>query len=120
MEVDEFFAHTDPAHPDSAEAIRYWEPLFTPLGEGVAKCSEIDCKRCENLEPRPAIPFQVYDSEWQFMKTVLSFHCDDTYAILDHRDSTTPASSAPAPSVIPTPSTCEPRIFHLPFAPVCD
>jgi CRISPR-associated helicase Cas3/CRISPR-associated endonuclease Cas3-HD len=42
-----FYAHSDPAHPDPAEASRYWEPLFSP------ECPALSgqhCAACETLE----------------------------------------------------------------------
>ncbi len=46
----QFFAHTDPDHPDPGDAARHWEPLFTPFGEGPDECRQDACKRCESLD----------------------------------------------------------------------
>ena len=45
-----FYAHTDPNHPDPTDAERYWEPLFTPFGEGEQKCKGYPaCEKCRKL-----------------------------------------------------------------------
>lgn len=44
------YAHTHPAHPDPKDAKKYWEPLFTPFGEGAAECQRETCEKCRNLE----------------------------------------------------------------------
>lgn len=45
-----FYAHTDPAHSDSGQAAHYWEPLFTPFGEGDDQCQERECESASALE----------------------------------------------------------------------
>ena len=45
------YAHTHPDHPNPAHAEKYWEPLFTPFGEGPECCQRDHCRKCETLEP---------------------------------------------------------------------
>ena len=45
------YAHTHPEHPDPKDAAKYWEPLFTPFGEGEDQCQRETCEKCKSLEP---------------------------------------------------------------------
>ncbi len=45
------FSHTHPEHPDPEDAEKYWEPLFTPLGENENECQREACQKCERMEP---------------------------------------------------------------------
>ena len=44
------YAHTHAAHPDPKDAGEYWEPLFTPFGDGTEECRRETCEKCKRLE----------------------------------------------------------------------
>jgi CRISPR-associated endonuclease/helicase Cas3 len=44
------YAHTHPAFPNPEDAVKHWEPLFTPFGDGEGECQRETCKKCEGLD----------------------------------------------------------------------
>lgn len=52
---------------------------------------------------------QIYDGEWQTLKPILSFHCDESFAILDHHQNDYhPATGLKRPG-----AACDPNAFCL-------
>ena len=46
-----FYAHTHPDFPNSKDAEKHWEPLFTPFGDDVSDCQRENCEKCQDLSP---------------------------------------------------------------------
>ena len=46
-----FYAHTNPDFPNSKDAEKHWEPLFTPFGDKEADCQSENCEKCGDLSP---------------------------------------------------------------------
>ncbi len=46
-----FYAHTHPDFPNSKDAEKHWEPLFTPFGDSEEDCQRETCEKCRDLSP---------------------------------------------------------------------
>jgi CRISPR-associated endonuclease/helicase Cas3 len=46
-----FYAHTHPDFPNSKDAEKHWEPLFTPFGGKEADCQRENCEKCRDRNP---------------------------------------------------------------------
>jgi CRISPR-associated endonuclease/helicase Cas3 len=44
-----FYAHTHPDFPNSKDAEKHWEPLFTPFGDSEEDCQRETCEKCRDL-----------------------------------------------------------------------
>lgn len=105
------------SYKTAAERFRLIEsnthPVLIPWGpKGRKLCEEIRklCRLGRNpnrrhLRHAQQFTVQVYDGEWQRLKTSLSFHCDEAFAILDHPENGYhPATGLKRPHAAPDPT----------------
>ena len=105
------------AYKTAAERFRLIEsnthPVLIPWGPKGRKLEkEIRDLKKQNRTPNRShfhraqqFTVQVYDGEWQILKPLLSFHCDEAFAILDHPENGYhPATGLKRPHAAPDPT----------------